>query len=151
MRAVGSADSQWRCGADAEARTVHIPFPSARHAAIALRALSVDKELSPLVRRAFSLTPPSSPDAVNGNGSGAGNGAGYGARDDDEDVERRTVLKVEYSATTPRMLRVATNGFFESLGVIVGTMEELDEDVVGLPGKESVAGAQGIETLEGEG
>ena len=36
-----------------------------------------------------------------------------------------------YKATTNRMLRVAVNGFFESLGVVVGCMTELDVDVVG--------------------
>lgn len=29
------------------------------------------------------------------------------------------------------MLRVAVNGFFESLGVVVSCMRELDEEVVG--------------------
>lgn len=29
------------------------------------------------------------------------------------------------------MLRVAVNGFFESLGVVLGVMRELDVDVVG--------------------
>ena len=41
-----------------------------------------------------------------------------------------TVLKTEYRATTNRMLRVAVNGFMESLGVVIGIMEELDEDVL---------------------
>lgn len=41
-----------------------------------------------------------------------------------------TVLKTEYRATTNRMLRVAVNGFMESLGVVVGVMEELDGDVL---------------------
>ena len=35
-----------------------------------------------------------------------------------------------YSATTNRMLRVAVNGFMESLGVVLGVMEELDVDVL---------------------
>lgn len=64
--------------------------------------------------------------------------------------EVNTVLEVQYSATTPRMLRVAVNGFFESLGVVLGVMEELDEDVIGLPGKDSVSGAQGVVALDGE-
>ncbi len=70
--------------------------------------------------------------------------------DHGETTDKRSVLRVLYSATTPRMLRVATNGFFESLGVVLGVMEDLDVDVVELPGKESVAGAQGIELLESE-
>ena len=41
-----------------------------------------------------------------------------------------TVLKTEYRATTNRMLRVAVNGFMESLGVVLGVMEELDVDVL---------------------
>lgn len=35
-----------------------------------------------------------------------------------------------YRATTNRMLRVAVNGFLESLGVVLGVMEELDVDVL---------------------
>jgi hypothetical protein len=31
---------------------------------------------------------------------------------------------------------------------VISTMEELDVDVVGLPGRESVVGAQGIESLD---
>ena len=41
-----------------------------------------------------------------------------------------TVLRTEYKATTNRMLRVAVNGFMESLGVVLGVMEELDVDVL---------------------
>jgi len=44
--------------------------------------------------------------------------------------ERLTVLRTEYKATTNRMLRVAVNGFMESLGVVLGVMEELDVDVL---------------------
>ncbi len=46
------------------------------------------------------------------------------------DDERLTVLRTEYKATTNRMLRVAVNGFMESLGVVLGVMEELDVDVL---------------------
>lgn len=42
-----------------------------------------------------------------------------------------TVLRTEYKATTNRMLRVAVNGFMESLGLLLGIMEELDVDVLG--------------------
>lgn len=44
--------------------------------------------------------------------------------------EELTVLRTEYKATTNRMLRVAVNGFMESLGVVLGVMEELDVDVL---------------------
>ena len=47
-----------------------------------------------------------------------------------QDSELLTVLKTEYKATTNRMLRVAVNGFMESLGVVIGVMEELDVDVL---------------------
>ncbi|KAF2102558.1 Pcc1-domain-containing protein [Rhizodiscina lignyota] len=125
---------------------IHIPFPSGRHAAIALRALSVDPELSQFVRRSFSVKVParSSSFDTNGNGASRENGARV------DEASENSVLRVLYSATTPRMLRVATNGFFESLGVVLGAMEELDTDVLALPGKESVAGAQGLEALDGE-
>ena len=41
------------------------------------------------------------------------------------------MLRTEYKATTNRMLRVAVNGFMESLGLVLGVMEGLDGDVVG--------------------
>ena len=81
-----------------------------RHASSALKALEVDKELSPLVRRSFSLVPVLDMEST-------------------REMER-TVLRTEYKATTNRMLRVAVNGFMESLGVILGVMEELDVDVL---------------------
>ncbi len=81
-----------------------------------MRAIQVDAELSPLVRRKFSLV---GNDAVNGDVS-------QEVRDDDHD----TILRTEYSATTNRMLRVAVNGFMESLGVVLQVMEELDVDVL---------------------
>jgi EKC/KEOPS complex subunit PCC1/LAGE3 len=87
-------------------RTISVPLPTARLASAALKSLRVDEELSPLVRRSFSTVSP----------SGADN---------------ETVLKTEYKATTNRMLRVAVNGFMESLGVVLGVMEELDVDVLG--------------------
>ena len=52
--------------------------------------------------------------------------AKFGQADD----ESLTVLRTEYKATTNRMLRVAVNGFMESLGVALGVMEELDVDVL---------------------
>ncbi len=35
-------------------RTLHIPFPTPRRASVAQQSISVDKELSPLVRRSFA-------------------------------------------------------------------------------------------------
>jgi len=69
----------------------------------------VDKELSPLVRRSFTTLSSS-----------------------EEEEAEKTILRTEYKATTNRMLRVAVNGFMESLGVVLGVMEELDVDVLGV-------------------
>ncbi|KAK4202460.1 transcription factor Pcc1-domain-containing protein [Triangularia verruculosa] len=41
-----------------------------------------------------------------------------------------STLKVQYKATTNRMLRVAVNSFFDSLALVLEVMEELDEDVI---------------------
>lgn len=41
------------------------------------------------------------------------------------------ILKVEYKATTNRMLRVAVNSFMDSLKLVVEVMEQLDTDVFG--------------------
>lgn len=101
-------------------RSLDIPFPTAHLASIALNALSVDAELSPLVRRAFSLTAP-------------------------DDSSEQNVLRVDYAATTNRMLRVAVNGFFESVGVVIGVMKDLDIDVVHGEVKEGLEGVQGLE------
>lgn len=43
-----------------------------------------------------------------------------------------SVLRTEYKATTNRMLRVAVNGFLESLRLVLEVMEELDVDVLGV-------------------
>lgn len=87
--------------------TIDVPLPDHRLADTALRALQVDAELSPLVRRSFALT--------NRNGDPA---------------ETGDVLSTEYKATTNRMLRVAVNGFMESLGVVLQVMAELDVDIL---------------------
>lgn len=42
-----------------------------------------------------------------------------------------SVLRVEYKATTNRMLRVATNAFMESLKLVVEVMERMDVGVLG--------------------
>jgi EKC/KEOPS complex subunit PCC1/LAGE3 len=99
-------------------RALSIPLPTPHLASTALRALSVDAELSPYVQRHFSIDP-SSPEG--------------------------TVLRVDYSATTNRMLRVAVNGFFESVRVVLDVMRELDVDVVDRPGTEGLEGVQGLE------
>ncbi|ORY65910.1 transcription factor Pcc1-domain-containing protein [Pseudomassariella vexata] len=91
--------------------TLDVPFPTARLASIALQSLQVDKELSALVRRTFSIS-----------------SSIEGARGDSDKI-----LKVEYKATTNRMLRVAFNSFMESLNLVVEVMEELDADVLSTP------------------
>ncbi|KAI1110516.1 transcription factor Pcc1-domain-containing protein [Nemania sp. NC0429] len=90
------------------ALTIDVPFPTARLASTALQALQVDKELSPLVSRAFALAPSQNTEASTG----------------------LIVLRTEYKATTNRMLRVAVNSFMESLNLIIEVMAELDEDVL---------------------
>lgn len=121
-------------------RTISMPLPTHRLALSALRALSVDAELSPLVQRSFSLISPhaaysgtpsdSTPIASLSNDTVPNGGAPPSMNKPAEDVETLTVLKTEYKATTNRMLRVAVNGFMESLGVVLGVMEELDVDVL---------------------
>ena len=128
-------------------RTIFIPLPTHRLAYAAFRSLKVDAELSPLVRRSFSLANSSyegsSEVAVNGTGSSiqvnsrsSATGEvpemnGHAVLEEPGDSsEHLTVLKTEYRATTNRMLRVAVNGFMESLGVVLGVMEELDVDVL---------------------
>ncbi|KAF9879058.1 transcription factor pcc1 [Colletotrichum karsti] len=84
--------------------TIDVPFPTPRLASVAHRALAVDKELSPLVRRTFSV------EETAGDAS--------------------AILRVQYKATTNRMLRVSVNGLMESLNLVVEVMEELDVDVL---------------------
>ncbi|KAJ4409385.1 hypothetical protein N0V91_002742 [Didymella pomorum] len=107
---------------------LNIPFPSSHYASTALRALAVDAELSPLVRRSFSL-----------------------AGDQREPEKESNVLVVNYAATTNRMLRVAVNGFFESAGVVIGVMKDLDVDVIREPVQESLEGVQGLVVAGVEG
>lgn len=82
----------------------------------------MDAELSPLVRRTFSLVSLGNNEPVSSNGSNAVNG--------DLAIGEKTVLRTEYRATTNRMLRVSVNGFFESMGVVLEVMQELDVDVL---------------------
>jgi len=84
-----------------------VPFPDARLASVALQALGVDKELSALVKRELTAVAPA-----------------------DASSKVQNILRVEYKATTNRMLRVAVNSFFESLALVLEVMEELDVDVV---------------------
>ncbi|KAI9678025.1 MAG: hypothetical protein M1817_005969 [Caeruleum heppii] len=100
---------------------VRTPFPTHRLASYALQVLEVDKELSPLVRRSFSLEPPA-PHATPVEDEAA-----------ESPLDRQTdyaVLVTEYRATTNRMLRVSVNGFMESLTLVLRVMEELDVDVL---------------------
>lgn len=103
-----------------EISVIKIPLPTHRLASAALQALSVDPELSPLVRRNFSLVSLDSLLLVSGD---FGDSERAGNLKD-------TVLCTEYRATTNRMLRVAVNGFMESLGVVLQVMEELDVDML---------------------
>ena len=103
----------------------------------------MDEELSLLVKREFSLVSSTSAEVAT-HTTGISN---LSLHD-----EASTVLQVHYKATTPRMLRVAVNGFFESLGVIVQVMEELDVDVLHEKGIEGLEGVQGVEQgLTGSG
>ncbi|KAJ6079526.1 hypothetical protein N7467_009279 [Penicillium canescens] len=100
--------------------TISLPLPTNRLASSALRTLEVDSELSPFVRRTLSLESPTSE---------APSEPKEKKQKQDPD-ESKSVLKTTYYATTNRMLRVAVNGFMESLGVILGVMAELDVDVL---------------------
>ncbi|KAJ5824730.1 EKC/KEOPS complex subunit Pcc1 [Penicillium robsamsonii] len=100
--------------------TISLPLPTNRLASSALRALEVDAELSPFVRRSFTLETPSveAPSEPQEK------------KQKQDPEELKTVLKITYIATTNRMLRVSVNGFMESLGVVLGVMTELDVDVL---------------------
>ncbi|KAK4220195.1 CTAG/Pcc1 family [Rhypophila decipiens] len=92
------------------ALTLRFPFPDARLSNIALKAIRVDKELSPLVHRELSTVAP-----------------------DDKTSTEESVLLVEYKAATNRMLRVAVNSFMDSLSLVLEVMEEMDVDVLEPP------------------
>ncbi|KAA8646350.1 hypothetical protein EYZ11_011755 [Aspergillus tanneri] len=93
--------------------TISIPLPTSRLASSALRAIEVDAELSPFVRREMALKLPTMTDLPGMVSEFA-----------------PAILETTYHATTNRMLRVAVNGFMESLGVVLTVMEELDVDVL---------------------
>lgn len=111
-----------------------IPLPTHRLASSALRALQVDAELSPLVQRSFSLAarefPYSTSNAQPSRALEATEVLNVLHMNEAGEAEE-TILITEYKATTNRMLRVAVNGFMESLGLVLGVMEELDVDVLG--------------------
>ncbi|EXJ77201.1 hypothetical protein A1O3_10359 [Capronia epimyces CBS 606.96] len=112
---MGTSQSDFPCSL-----VIDVPLLSHRLASAALRALQVDAELSPLVRRKFTLV---------ASDSGAQSTTGHASEGGLED-DRNVILRTEYSATTNRMLRVAVNGFMESLSVVLQVMEELDVDVL---------------------
>ncbi|EGR52675.1 uncharacterized protein TRIREDRAFT_53076, partial [Trichoderma reesei QM6a] len=93
---------------------LHIPFPTPRLASTALKALQVDPELSPLVQRTLST------------------------QTQTQTGEDAQVLRVEYRATTNRMLRVAVNSFMEGLKLVLEVMEQLDVDVLAADGQKSL-------------
>ncbi|CAG7561702.1 unnamed protein product [Fusarium equiseti] len=97
---------------------LNVPFPTARLATTALKAIEVDPELSPLVRRQLTVVPAPTSKSTQGSPTG---------QDADADA---WLLEVQYRATTNRMLRVAVNGFMESLKLSVEAMEHLDADVL---------------------
>ncbi|KAJ5539974.1 hypothetical protein N7513_008306 [Penicillium frequentans] len=104
---------------------ISIPLPTQRLASSALQTLDVDPELSAFVRRTLTLTNPTTDTATEPQEKKLK----QDPNSDDSD-DSKTVLQVNYYATTNRMLRVAVNGFMESMGVILGAMAELDVDVL---------------------
>ncbi|KAM0203759.1 hypothetical protein ACHAPI_000758 [Fusarium lateritium] len=96
---------------------LNVPFPTSRLATTALKAIQVDPELSPLVRRQLTVVPAPTSTSTQGTPAATGDDA--------------RLLQVRYRATTNRMLRVAVNGFMESLKLVVEVMEQLDTDVLG--------------------
>ncbi|KAF2859085.1 Pcc1-domain-containing protein [Piedraia hortae CBS 480.64] len=121
---------------------IQTTFPTERLAAIAMGTLSVDEELSKFVRRKFTLIAP----------------ALEGGKDDDKpngtmSSSERVVLQTDYEASTDRMLRVAVNGYFENLALVLQVMRHLDEDVIdGDDCNGDLEGVQGVEVgLTGNG
>ena len=114
------------------------PFPTHRLASFAMQALRVDAELSPLVQRSYSLARPGEISADNSISSGVED-----RNEDETNIELeankdKTVLRTHYKAATNRMLRVAVNGFMESLALVIDVMENLDVDVLGPQLKKNV-------------
>ncbi|KAL2064885.1 hypothetical protein VTL71DRAFT_4025 [Oculimacula yallundae] len=115
--------------------TIDLPLPTARLASIALRAISVDPELSPLVQRSFSTISPAKSTSTSSNpnpSSSANTDTGTDGVLIVGEASEESILRTEYKATTNRMLRVAVNGFMESLSVVLGIMRDLDVDILGV-------------------
>jgi EKC/KEOPS complex subunit PCC1/LAGE3 len=81
------------------------------------------------VRRAFALEHAAAPHAA-ADPHAAASEPDPAAADGAQPPQPATVLRTEYRATTNRMLRVAVNGFMESLGLVVAVMAELDADAL---------------------
>ncbi|KAK2741854.1 hypothetical protein FQN55_008141 [Onygenales sp. PD_40] len=112
--------SQSQAAIQAHAATTTIPQPQLATGQISEIPISNGTE-------ALGLDSTGTPEMGEGGGDDIDNN---NDDDDDDDDELKTVLLTEYRATTNRMLRVAVNGFMESLGVVLGVMEELDVDVL---------------------
>lgn len=114
----------------------------------------MDKELSSHVQRSISVLPDTtSPTSANqdlGDTAIASNTNNTGKNYTDStassnSVSSTTNLQIEYTAATNRLLRVAVNGFFDSLRVVIHAMQELDTDTIDVPGTETLEGVQGVE------
>ncbi|KAK1250783.1 hypothetical protein MKX07_005338 [Trichoderma sp. CBMAI-0711] len=118
---------------------MHIPFPTPRLASTALKALQVDPELSPLVQRTLSVvsSPPSSTTTTTTTSASDSESPQTQAQTQTQTGEDAQVLRVEYRATTNRMLRVAVNSFMEGLKLVLEVMEQLDVDVLAAEGQKS--------------
>ena len=124
-------------------RLISTPFPTHRLASFALRTLRVDPELSSLVRRSFSLASRTETSSkvsetagtqINGHTLGGSSATSHESPhmgNEEGTDEEKTVLQTFYEATTNRMLRVAVNGFMESLALVIDLMEGCDVDVIG--------------------
>lgn len=108
-------------------RLISVPLPTMRLASCAVRALEVDPELSSHVRRSLTARPRRSgiiSESESVSSSSTGN--------DGDAVEAE--LSALFEASTNRLLRVAVNGYMESLRLVIGVMEELDVDVLAAEG-----------------
>ena len=94
--AVHTATPDFSCSA-----TLRLELGSSARALTAMRSLEVDLELDPsTVRKQFHLDEGSGGDA--------------------------STLRVEFEATTERMLRVALSSFFDMSKVVIETMDEFE-------------------------
>ncbi|PTB79612.1 Pcc1-domain-containing protein [Trichoderma longibrachiatum ATCC 18648] len=125
------SDSSFPCSIN-----LHIPFPTPRLASTALKALQVDPELSPLVRRTLSVVAPT---AASPSSDAESQTQTLQAG---EEGAAQVLLRVEYRAATNRMLRVAVNSFMEGLKLVVEVMEQLDVDVLAAAGGEQRSSIQ---------